>query len=319
MSFLGFASPIVNQTNAGVTSLVAQIASGGGGGGGGGPDLALSTLTMNSGIPSFIQLNNGDATRANASLVFPVDSADTSRTQILMEQNSSTLSITTGLGFGALQLNTLILNSQLQNPQNLSTCVLQTSQFGDFEVSIPAGASMNLFNRNINCSTINGVAPSFVDIAGISTNQVFAPDGVLNLFGDGGTYIDIAADTSNIFIVAGGNNGDVNVNGRFRALTVTSHSIAGNLAVSSITTDSILLGNFQVPKFQNGRFVMPNANSNVVETDIVFSDTSWGAWAGYDGAVQSAVSSIGTEVLSRSTFAVYAQGGLGISWQVLGN
>lgn len=108
---------------------------------------------------------------------------------------------------------------------------------------------------------------------------------------------------------------DLSVN----SLTASAYVSTGAVLTSSINASTIRLSGFPVPLFQNGRFVMPNANSNVIETDIVFSGTDWGAWAGYDGAVNSAVSSIGTSVLSRSTFAVYAQGGLGVSWQVLGN
>lgn len=95
-------------------------------------------------------------------------------------------------------------------------------------------------------------------------------------------------------------------------------SLKGNF--NSVNASTITLQDvWPVPLFQNGRFTMPPAASNVVETDVVFTGTDWFASAVYDGAVNSAVSSIGTEVLSRSTFALYAQGGLGVSWMVLGN
>jgi len=118
--------------------------------------------------------------------------------------------------------------------------------------------------------------------------------------------------------------GSVGASGPFAKASLSSDNngsiLVSSLKASTINSPAIFIqSGFPVPLFQNGRFTMPVAASNVIETDIVFSDTTWGAWAGYDGAVNQAVSSIGTQVLSRSTFAVYAQGGLGVSWQVLGN
>ena len=160
-------------------------------------------------------------------------------------------------------MNTLVLNSQNRSPGNPSTCALQTDQFGELNVIMPVGASMNLVDRNINVSSINGAAP-------------------------GGAIPE-----------------DLGVN---------------SLTASTINTSSVMLqGVWPAPLFQSGRFTMPVANSTIVETDITFSGTNWYASAVYDGAVQSAVSSIGTQVLSPSTFSLWAQGGLGVAWMALGN
>lgn len=104
------------------------------------------------------------------------------------------------------------------------------------------------------------------------------------------------------------------------SLSTVNLNVSNKANIDTISVSSIALqGVWQVPLFQGGRFTMPNADSNVVETDVIFSGTDWFAWATYDGAVNSAVSSIGTSVLSRSTFALYAQGGLGVSWMAQGN
>jgi hypothetical protein len=150
-------------------------------------------------------MDNGDSTANNAKLFFPLDSGNTENVQIGIDQNKSTLSVLYGGGFGALQMNTLVLNSQTQSPGNPSTCALQTDQFGDLNVIMPVGASLDLTDRNLRVSTINGAPPgtaSVPDNLTVSTLNVSQGNdttGINMRYADGTSTIEMIADSGTYF------------------------------------------------------------------------------------------------------------------------
>lgn len=292
-------SLLTQQVRANATTLVSDVGSGGGGGGG--PDITVSTITF----PS----SGGQVLGSGGEILwyagFRQDSAqggfiiDGGSSQVSMSANTSTAQIAFGFNQGGTVSNNAYIRADAQS-QNLI-------------ISAPT-PNYNVVLENV--STINGSVPGGGGAAVSTFNSLQVSNSIA-----GGAALNMYADDLNLYkidmVSSATSRAAVSlgtIGGRDQVYLQPAAQVAGDLRASTIT-----LAGFPVPLFENGRFTMPNAASNVIETDIVFSGTTWGAWAGYDGAVQASVSSIATEVLSRSTFAIYAQGGLGVSWQVLGN
>jgi hypothetical protein len=192
-----------------------------------------------------------------------------------------------------------------------------------FTISDSTSAGGSLTCSNIIVSSVNGAAPgggggltSSIQLGG--TFVECANDGSEGIILDAAG--DIQANTGQSITLAAGPQIQFTTNTAVITIEDSGFNMNKSISTPSIAASSITLqGNWPVPLFQTGSFTFPNAASNVVETDVIFGGTEWFASAVYDGAVNSAVSSIGTQILSRSTFALWAEGGLGVSWMALGN
>ena len=327
----GSTAVIPMLTEAGPTQPFFAPASGGGGGGGGGASISSSgayVLCSTNGVlvmGNFPGADQPDIQIGDANNTLGISLTNGTADNITLF-NGSVKFTTQNVNMAGINLDVSSINGQAPGggvPTNLEVSTLRVSQGApNTGIRMKYSDGTSSFGIVANDGTVfNQIKPSLVYGNNFGTVVSLGADivaGGLGLTGTGGSLTSQTAG-----YISGDGAGNIGIS----SLNVSSINSAspGSLAVggiakfSTIQVSSIGLQGFSVPLFQNGRLTMPNAPSTVIETDIVFSDTTWGAWAGYDGAVNAAVSSIGTEVLSRSTFALFAQGGLGVSWQVLGN
>ena len=311
--YFGSAKPIVNQTNAGVNSLVAQI-NGGGGGGSIGPNPVFSSITTN-GVSSVL---GGPDIFAGGPyfLIYGSSMAD------FVVQGDS--------------LSQVIF----QGPLNSADPT--TEIFGSFGVRSQA-SDTDRADMNFEISTINKYLSTF--LPGSQTYLEIQCDSAVPAGGEttGGSLELGAYPDGRCYIGAGLQNFDLNNTPPVSSLMLIADgvyisslnvsSINGatpgggalpedasfnTLGVSSISVSSINMNGFPVPLITYGANQLDGNGTATIGLDHIYTIPYY-PFVTYKATLPANTSTLSVSTINGESFAVFGEANMKFNWMVVGN